>query len=52
MCSTLHIGGWIRTEENCGYMNSSFIADGGDDQVFVELRVEKGKDVVTVKAVR
>ena len=34
-----------------GFSNSKFIRDAGDDKVFLDLKVEGGKDVVIVKAV-
>ena len=34
-----------------GFSNLTFIGDAGDDKVFLDLKVEGGKDVVIVKAV-
>ena len=34
-----------------GFSNLKFIGDAGDDKVFLNLKVEEGKDVVIVKAV-
>ncbi len=34
-----------------GFSNLKFIGDAGDDKVFLDLKVEEGKDVVIVKAV-
>ena len=34
-----------------GFSSLKFIGDAGDDKVFLNLKVEEGKDVVIVKAV-
>ena len=34
-----------------GFSNMKFIADAGDDKVFIDVKVEGGKDVAIVKVV-
>ncbi len=34
-----------------GFSNLKFIGDAGDDKVFLDVKVEGGKDVVIVKAI-
>ena len=48
----LHGSGSGKGVYGIGFSNSKSIGDAGDEKVFVDLNVERGKDVAIMKAVR